>query len=156
VSTWIAAVHDYQQVVLDNASRKYCDACLPARRAAVVANFASARPAVLAKRRVEGTDPAHTVEARHKQGLRAGENARANAEWDRLNPGQTIDLNFTRDILPGLQRLPLATIMKSTGLSLRYCSLVRRGLKTPHSRHWAALSNVAKLAPADQVAKLTE
>lgn len=39
----------------------------------------------------------------------------------------------------GLQGVPLSAMMRATGLSLRYCSLIRRGLAVPHPRHWAAL-----------------
>src|SRR5829696_8210821 len=58
-------------LVLDIPSRKYCDECFPTRRDEVVAIFASAGPAGLAKRRADGADPAHSPEARRKQGLRA-------------------------------------------------------------------------------------
>jgi hypothetical protein len=93
----------------------------------------------LAKRRAGGNDPAHTIEARRKQGLRAAENVRANAEWERKNEGLDLDLDFGRDVPPNLRELSLSTIMGATGLSLRYCSLIRRGLKVPHQRHWERL-----------------
>jgi hypothetical protein len=145
VSTWIAAVHDNQQMVLANASRKYCDACFSDRREAIVANIATAGHAALAKRRVEGSDPAHT-EARRKQGIRAAENVRANAEWERSNSNAHQDLDFTRDIFPRIQALPLSSIMEATGLSLRYCALIRRGLREPHHRHWDALNDAGELS----------
>jgi hypothetical protein len=75
-------------VVLDDSSRKYCDSCFPERREAAVAIFATAGPAALAKRRAEGTDPAHTEDARRKQGKRAAANLRANSEWQRLQCDQ--------------------------------------------------------------------
>jgi CRISPR-associated endonuclease Cas1 len=128
--------------VLDDRSRKYCDVCFPERRAEVVANFAKAGPAALAKRRDAGTDPAHTAEARRKQSVRAAENVRANAEWERAHSSATLALDFTKDILPGLQSLALTQIMVATGLSLRYCSLIRSGLKVPHPRHWHALASI--------------
>jgi hypothetical protein len=109
-------------VVLDDSSRKYCDACFPERRAAVVANFAIAGPVVLAKQRAAGIDPAHSVEARRKQGRRAAENASANAEWEGTNAHGDIGIDFNRDILPGLAEKPLSKIMDATGLSLRYSS----------------------------------
>jgi hypothetical protein len=67
-------------VVLDDPSRKYCDACFPDQREAIVAKFAASGPDPLAKRRAEGTDPAHTEASRRKQGLRAAVNVRANRE----------------------------------------------------------------------------
>jgi len=102
-------------VVMDDPSRKYCEACFPDRREAIVANFANAGPAVLAKRRADGTDPAHTVEARRKQGLRAVENVRANAEWEQSNGNAHQDLNFTRDILPRIQAIPLSSSWRRPG-----------------------------------------
>jgi hypothetical protein len=131
-------------VVLHGPSRKYCDECFPDRRVEVVANFASAGPVALAKRRAEGTDPAHTAAARQKQGVRAAENVRANREWEESN--DSIELDFEKDILPGLQSLPLSQITQGRGLSLRYCALIRRGLKVPHPRHWPRLSNLAERA----------
>jgi hypothetical protein len=140
-------------VVLADGSRAYCDACFPERRAAVVADFANAGPAALAKRRAEGTDPTHTEEARRKQGLRAASNMRQNAEWERLHADQNFQLDFLRDIQPALQCLPLSKIMDATGLSLRYSSLIRRGLKLPHRRHWA---NLAQLVPDRAYPSLTK
>lgn len=32
--------------------------------------------------------------------------------------------------------------MEATALSLRYCSLIRRGLQVPHPRHWGALAQL--------------
>ncbi len=131
-------------VVLDDSSRKYCDACFPERREAAVAKFASAGPAALAKRRAEGADPAHTSEARRKQALRAAANVRANREWEESNNVIHTKLDFARDIQPRIQGLPLSKIMEATGLSLRYSSLIRRGMKVPHPRHWQALANLSR------------
>jgi hypothetical protein len=33
--------------------------------------------------------------------------------------------------------------VRSSGLSLRYCSQIRRGERTPHRRHWEALRHAA-------------
>jgi hypothetical protein len=32
--------------------------------------------------------------------------------------------------------------MQATGLSLRYCWLIRRGERIPHPRHWAVPASV--------------
>jgi hypothetical protein len=101
--------------------------------------FSHAGPVALAKRRAEGKDPAHTPEARKKQGARASENMRLKKEWELLQFDPTAALDFKNDILPNLRGLPLSAIMNATGLSLRYCSLIRRGIKIPHRRHWSAL-----------------
>ncbi len=131
--------------VLDDSSRKYCDVCFPDRREAIVANFASAGSDALAKRRAEReTDPAHTIKARRKQGVRAAENVRAIRDWDQKNRSTESAFDFERDILPKLQSVPLSRIMQATGLSLRYCSLIRRQDKTPHQRHWEALARLCE------------
>ena len=54
------------------------------------------------------------------------------AEWDREHPDRADPSEFACTILPGLQDVPLSALMKATGLSLRYCSLVRRGLRMRH------------------------
>jgi hypothetical protein len=63
-------------------------------------------------------------------------------EWDDQH-GKLIDLSaFQRDILPLIQNVPLSRLQKATGLSLRYVSLIRRGERTPHPRHWEAFLRV--------------
>jgi hypothetical protein len=75
-----------------------------------------------------------------------------NAEWERLHTSQDLQLDFLQDIQPALQCSPLSKIMDATGLSLRYSSLIRRGLKIPHRRHWAKL---AQLVPGRAQLSLT-
>jgi hypothetical protein len=48
---------------------------------------------------------------------------------------------FAREILPAIQQLPLSDLVCATGLTHGYLSQIRRALKTPHPRHWAALRN---------------
>lgn len=122
--------------VLDDRSGKCCDTRLTERIKTAVATFASAGPAALSKCRAEGTDPAHSEEARRRQGLRAAENVRMNREWEESDGSVDLNLDFKRDIWQGLRELPHSQIMRATGLSLRYCSLIRRGAKVPHPRHW--------------------
>jgi hypothetical protein len=64
---------------------------------------------------------------------------RENKEWE-MTYGKVMDMStFAREILPLIRAVPLSQLMRATGLSLRYCSQIRRGEKTPHPRHWAAL-----------------
>jgi hypothetical protein len=66
-------------------------------------------------------------------------------EWDEQH-GKLVDLSaFQRDILPLIQGVPLSRLQRATGLSLRYVSLIRRGERTPHPRHWQALLSTATL-----------
>jgi hypothetical protein len=64
-------------------------------------------------------------------------------EWDERY-GKLTDLPaFQPEILPLVQGVPLRRLQRATGLSLRYVSLIRRGEKTPHPRHWGALAETA-------------
>ena len=64
-------------------------------------------------------------------------------EWEERH-GKLVDLSaFAREILPLIQSVPLSGLQRATGLSLRYVSQIRRGEKTPHPRHWDALSEAA-------------
>ncbi len=92
-----------------------------------MAIFAVAGPAALARRRAEGNDPAHGGEAGRAKGRRNAAHAAANAAWGAEHGTDWDPENVRQDIVPGLQRMPLSTITEVTGLSLRYCSLVRRG-----------------------------
>ena len=107
-----------------------------------MAIFATAGPKALAELRAGGMDPAHGGEAGRKRGQRNAEHARAIEEW-KGEPGNGVgDSDFTRDILPRLQGVPLNALVQATGLSLRYCSLIRQGLKVPHPRHREALARL--------------
>jgi hypothetical protein len=44
--------------------------------------------------------------------------------------------------LPGLLHVPIRQIAKTAGISLRYASLIRRGQRVPHPRHWDALASI--------------
>jgi hypothetical protein len=66
------------------------------------------------------------------------------ADWNREHPEPPDPDIFREEILPALQGVPLARIVAFTGLSLRYASLIRRGEKVPHPKHWVALRTVAK------------
>jgi CRISPR-associated endonuclease Cas1 len=51
---------------------------------------------------------------------------------------------FSEDVLPGLQRVPVRSMMAATGLSEAYCYRIRRGEITPHPRHWQTLQSLAE------------
>ena len=62
-------------------------------------------------------------------------------EWNTLNE-DVPRTRFTEQILPLLQDVPLSEMVQATGLSKGYCSFIKRGLKTPHERHWSALEQL--------------
>jgi CRISPR-associated endonuclease Cas1 len=64
------------------------------------------------------------------------ERAAERATW---NGGEADEEMYRREILPGLSTIPLARLMNATGLSLRYCALIRKGAQIPHPRFWAPL-----------------
>jgi hypothetical protein len=69
------------------------------------------------------------------------------AAWWNEKRGKLSGLTaFQRDTLPLIQNVPLSRLQQATGLSLRYVSLIRRGERTPHPRHWQALEEAARNA----------
>jgi CRISPR-associated endonuclease Cas1 len=117
---------------LPHRNRVYCDSCLPTNSrngAGLTATQWAAR----------GGDPTHGNTA---AAARAASNITRKTqvrEWDEQH-GKLVDLSaFQRDILPKIQDIPLSQLQRATGLSLRYVSVIRRGEKTPHPRHWPAL-----------------
>jgi hypothetical protein len=97
--------------------------------------------AALGDRRARGADPAHGGEAGRERGRWNADHVAAAACWD--GSLQADDPDFVRNVLPKLSGVPLRAIAAATGLSEGYCSFVRRGLKTPHRRHWAVLIGLA-------------
>ncbi len=127
---------------LRSRRRSYCDDCLRAINAESLAALKTAGAAALAKLRAEGRDPTHGGDAARKRVASLARRRQEATEWERSNPRPEPD-KFTRMILPSLRNVPLRVMMRATGLSLRYCSLIRRGLYVPHPRHWEALERVA-------------
>ncbi len=107
--------------------------------------FAAAGPAALAALRARGSDPSKTPEARAKVGATQRARAAARRAWERDQAGTTADPEtFRRAVLPLLQHVPLQALRRATGLSLRYCSLIRRGLRVPHPQYWEPLARAAQ------------
>jgi hypothetical protein len=50
---------------------------------------------------------------------------------------------YKREILPRLERLTVKAIRLRLDVSHPYATLVKRGLKIPHPRHWMALAELA-------------
>jgi hypothetical protein len=125
-------------------SRAYCDDCLPHyQREQYEKAFHGSGLAAIKKRKATGADPTHgdkTAARRAKTNINRKLQAR---EWDETH-GKLVDLSaFQRDILPLMEQVPLSRLRQATGLSLRYVSLIRRGEKTPHPRHWQAFMKAA-------------
>jgi CRISPR-associated endonuclease Cas1 len=124
-------------VILEDPTRAYCGNCLPSYALEAVATFSASGRVKLAALRASGTDPSHGGEVAMKRGAKTSQRKHELAAWEAENGGADVnDALFTTEILPTLQDLSLSTIASATGLSHQYCSLVRRGLKVPHRRHW--------------------
>jgi CRISPR-associated endonuclease Cas1 len=130
--------------ILPDRKRRFCDDCLPAYEHEREARFAAAGPAALERMRSEGRDPTKTPEARAKRRRAQSHRNKEAAEWESTHPGDRPDPEtFRREILPGLQALPLSKLVEVTGLSVRHCSRIRRGISIPHPRHWPSLRTLA-------------
>jgi hypothetical protein len=99
---------------------------------------------VLRNRRLAGDDPAHGGEAARRRSKRCSANSRANVAWERSQSGSFDPNTFTSEIGPKLAAVPLAEMMRATGLSGPYCAMIRRGARVPHPRHWEALRSFVK------------
>jgi hypothetical protein len=122
----------------------YCDGCLPQyQREQYEQAFHGSGLAAIEKKRTAGGDPAHGDKAAARRGKTNVTRKRQVREWDEAH-GKLVDLSaFEREILPVIQNVPLSRLQRATGLSLRYVSLIRRGERTPHPRHWQALAHAA-------------
>lgn len=128
-----------------HSDRDYCDTCLPAyQQEQFEQRFAGSGLAKIEELRAEGRDPTHGGEARAKRGTTNAKRKAELREWEQQY-GKLVDLTaFEREILPLIQKVPLSRLMKTTGLSLRYVSQIRRGEKTPHPKHWEQLKRAVK------------
>jgi hypothetical protein len=122
--------------------RSYCDECVKQVRNEKLPRLLAAGASAIARLAAEGRDPAHGGEAARKRGASITRRMREAQEWDQVHRGSPDPHQFQQEILPGLKEAPLRRIMRATGLSLRYCSLIRRGLYVPHPRHWGALARL--------------
>lgn len=120
-------------------SRTYCDDCLPHyQREQYGQAFHGAGLTAIESAKAAGADPAHGAEAATRRASTNINRKRQVREWDEQH-GKLVDLSaFKREILPLIQDVPLSRLQRATGLSLRYVSLIRRGERTPHPRHWQA------------------
>lgn len=137
-------------VLLDTPGRSYCPDCLPDIQQEHGGDYARIGLETLAQQRAQGIDPAHGGAAAARRAVRLAANQAAIAEWeaDAARRGNASDQRepewFVGELLPLLQGVSIDAIARATGLSAGYCSFVRRGLRTPHPRHWEALNELAR------------
>jgi hypothetical protein len=130
---------------LPRRDRVYCDACLPHyQREQYATAFRGSGLDAIERSKATGEDPTHNAKAASRRAASNIERKRQAREWDDLY-GKLTDLSaFQREILPLIQGVPLSRLQLATGLSLRYVSLIRRGERTPHPRHWEALFDAGR------------
>ncbi len=88
-----------------------------------------------------GRDPAHGGSAAEKRrDTNLAHRDKANA-WDRANERPDPKI-FTAEILLALHDVSAGEMARVTGLSAGYCSMIKRGLRIPHPRHWEALASL--------------
>ena len=126
--------------------RVYCDRCLPRHREELLDSnasaFKAAGPAKIAAMRASGYDPTNTPEAKKRRSQTAMAQRRAVVAW--RDDGSLDGVDFWRDILPGLQRVPVKVIAEAMGASISHGSKVRSGKLVPHKRHWRALRDLTE------------
>jgi CRISPR-associated endonuclease Cas1 len=127
---------------LPHRERGYCDDCLPHYQADRYQAFVAARQAKTRQLRNEGVDPSHGGDAARKRGASVRRHQHEARRWNEANERPEASL-FEREILPLIRDLSLAELVRATGLTHGYLSQVRRGVKTPHPRHWPALRQAA-------------
>jgi CRISPR-associated endonuclease Cas1 len=117
--------------------RRYCEACARERIARRGDRARATAGAVLAQLRAEQRDPAHGGQAAELRGTKNAAHQRAVRDWASKRRDPAV---FAREILPAVRSVPVPELAEATGLSEVYCSLIRLGKRTPHERHWPALT----------------
>jgi len=129
----------------------WCDACRPRVKLEAGLDGLAAARAVRSELRMRGQDPAVSDAAKAKLSKTLRRRRAEESAWDRDHPQSFDATHFQRDLLPLIQEVPVRRLAAMTGLSVGYCALVRRGLRTPHPRWWEVLQkareHIGSLAP---------
>lgn len=120
-------------------SRVICSDCEPAWRRDRDSKFLGSGPPRLAALRAMGQDPTKTTEALEKVRRNRIRRHHEQLEWESAHVGKDDPDRFRTEILPLIRQTPIRRIAAATGLSLRYCALIRRGERVPHPRWWEYL-----------------
>jgi CRISPR associated protein, Cas1 family len=130
-------------VILPSRRRSYCDDCLPRVYEEHLAALQKMGPAAVGRLMADGRDPTHGGQAVRMRAASLLRRKWEAAKWDRQHK-RPDPAEFREKILPKLRNVPLGQMVKATGLSLIYSSLIRRGVYVPHPRHWDVLAQIAK------------
>ncbi|HVR87945.1 MAG TPA: CRISPR-associated endonuclease Cas1 [Candidatus Limnocylindria bacterium] len=122
---------------LSRARYGKCLSCERARQVALAPKLGGVDE--LARLRAAGNDPAHGGAAGRKRSVIASRrHAEALAATGRERLTAEERERFRREVLPGLSGISVSALSGATSLSKTYCSFIKRGLRVPHVRHWAA------------------
>ncbi len=133
---------------------RWCPECLAERRAENTAALTDAGQRVLAELRATGRAPAGTPEGRVRRSQVMRRRGTQRAAWAETHDTAALDVErYRAAILPTIARVPIRQLAKATGLSVGYCSQIRRGLLIPHPMHWDVLVGCGR-DPQEQAAGL--
>ncbi|MHB9129872.1 MAG: CRISPR-associated endonuclease Cas1 [Armatimonadota bacterium] len=124
-----------------NARRRYCDQCFPAEQVKQGHDYQSCAAAALKDARENGKDPAHGGEAAQKRSETQQKLWKAKREIRSTTKQATPEEReyFTKEIQPKLKGVPLSAITNTTGLSVSYAALIKKGKRIPHPVHFQVL-----------------
>jgi ribosomal protein L37E len=132
--------------------RQLCTACWPVTRNAHAQLRNTASHAARNTAIAEGRDPTQTIAARAKRRASLLAAKAAEAAW--ASNGATCPVTehqLHEVVLPALGEVSLTDMQRATGLANSSCSRIRRGLMTPHPRHWEALAGLTTSTTGGQV-----
>jgi ribosomal protein L44E len=129
---------------LPHRDRTYCDNCLPHFQHDHYRALAATARAHSDEQRREGVDLSHGGTAAARRSVSQARRQAELRDWKASNGDQPTDPDWFRsEILPRLHEVSLSALARATGLTPVYLSQIRRGLKTPHRRHWENLAAAA-------------
>jgi CRISPR-associated endonuclease Cas1 len=125
---------------LPTRDRTYCDDCLPHHQREQYQAFVAAGRASRERNQATGADRSHGGVAGRRRAATMAGRQRERREWEAASDARAAEpLVFELEVLPLIQELPLAELVRATGLSRGYLAQVRRGERVPHPRHWSKL-----------------
>ncbi len=95
--------------------------------------------------RPAGGEPVARVSERRRASL--SRQTAATAAWNRTHTERPPASRFAEKIWPHLEAFSVSEISRQTGLSRRYCKLIREGDVVPHPRHWPTFASLTRDQP---------
>ena len=86
----------------------------------------------------------HSAMAEARRAATHAKQVEALREWNPCDLPEWLDENcYLQNVLPGLAKLSVKKIRLAIDVSHPYATLIKRGSKIPHPRHWKSLANLA-------------